>query len=150
MYFSTGKETITHAELMEVRNIFEIQIAGLAAERISPEGVQKLELLLECMRNTADRADEFAKFDLEFHLELARATNNRLMEVLLDPLIDGLYEERRLASMLPGIAQEAISLHAAILEKVKSRDSKGAALMMQQHLEQANRVITKALLEFGK
>jgi GntR family transcriptional repressor for pyruvate dehydrogenase complex len=150
MYFSTGKETITHAELMEVRNIFEIEIARLATERITPEGIQKLERLLEGMRNTAEHADEFAKFDLEFHLELARATNNRLMEVLLDPLIDGLYEERRLASMLPGIAEEAIGLHAAILEKIRSGDANGAAMNMQEHLEQANRVITKALHEFGK
>ena len=150
MYFSTGKETITHEELMEVRNIFEIQISRLAAERISPAGIQKLEELLESMRATANNADEFAKYDLEFHLELARATDNRLMEVLLDPLIDGLYEERRLASMLPGIAEEAIGLHAIILEKVKNRDANGASLAMQQHLEQANRVITKALHEYRK
>jgi GntR family transcriptional repressor for pyruvate dehydrogenase complex len=150
MYFSTGKETITHEELMEVRNIFEVQISRLAAERISPVGIQKLEELLESMRATANSADEFAKYDLEFHLELARATNNRLMEVLLDPLIDGLYEERRLASMLPGIAEEAIGLHAVILEKVKNRDANGASLAMQQHLEQANRVITKALHEYRK
>ncbi len=150
MYISTVGDSITHKDLMEVRNIFEIQIAKLAAERISPAGIQRLEELLAGMRDTIDDADKFAQYDLDFHLELARATNNQLMEVLLDPLIDGLYEERRLASMLPGIAEEAIGLHSDILEKVKARDANGAAQIMQQHLEQANRVITQALEKFNK
>jgi DNA-binding FadR family transcriptional regulator len=150
MYISTVGDAITHNDLMEVRYLFEIQIAKLAAERISPAGIQRLEEFLEGMCNTINDVDKFAQYDLEFHLELARATNNRLMEVLLDPLVDGLYEERRLASMLPGIAEEAIGLHSAILEKVKARDVDGAAQMMQQHLEQANRVITQALEKFNQ
>lgn len=150
MYISTVGAAITHKDLMEVRYLFEIQIAKLAAERISTTGIQRLEELLEGMRRTSNDADKFAQYDLDFHLELARATNNQLMEILLDPLIDGLYEERRLASMLPGIAEEAISLHSAILEKVKARDASGAAQIMQQHLEQANRVITQALEQFKR
>ena len=149
MYFSTVGDAITHADLMEVRYLFEIQIAKLAAERITPDGIQRLEENLEGMRETMHDADKFAQYDLEFHLELARATNNHLMEVLLDPLIDGLYEERRLASMLPGIAEEAIGLHAAILERLKARDVDGTARKMQEHLEQANRVITQALEKFN-
>ena len=79
MYISAVGDAITHNDLMEVRYLFEIQIAKLAAERISPAGIQRLEEFLEGMRTTMSDADKFAQYDLEFHLELARATNNRLM-----------------------------------------------------------------------
>ena len=97
------------------------------------------------MENALDDPAAFAKYDLEFHIALARATGNELFVVLLDPFIDALYEGRRLASMSPGVPEEAIRLHHEILEKVRACDAEGAAQAMLQHLDQADRVTGQAL-----
>jgi GntR family transcriptional regulator, transcriptional repressor for pyruvate dehydrogenase complex len=147
MYLSTQKERILHSDLMEIRYVLEVQIAKLAAERITEDGITRLENALQQMIHWKDDPENFAKYDLEFHLELARATKNHLFEVLSDPFIDALLEGRRLASKLPGISDEAIEHHESILDMMRKHDVKGAESVMKRHLKQSNRVISQALIE---
>jgi GntR family transcriptional repressor for pyruvate dehydrogenase complex len=130
---------------MEVRRVLEVQIATLAAERATKESLDELDDLIAKMDEARDAPHAFAKFDLEFHVALARATGNELLVILLDPFMDALYEGRRLASSLAGVPEEAMELHRNILEKVKAGDGEGAAQAMSVHLDQSNRVILKAL-----
>jgi len=145
MYIVTRNKSVSHSKLMEVRRVLEVQIAALAAERASEESISELEALLAKMDEAREDPHAFAKFDLEFHVALARATGNELLVILLDPLMDVLYEARRLASNLAGVPEEAMELHRHILNKVRAGDAEGAAEAMAVHLEQANRVILQAL-----
>jgi GntR family transcriptional repressor for pyruvate dehydrogenase complex len=145
LYITTQARPISHAKLMEVRRVLEVRIAALAAERATKESTAELDDLLARMDEARNDPHAFAKYDLEFHVALARATGNELLEILLDPFMDALYEGRRLASNLPGVPQEAMELHRTILEKVKAGDAEGAAQAMSVHLDQSNRVILKAL-----
>lgn len=145
MYITTRDKPISHAKLMEVRRVLEVQIAALAAERATEESIEELDGLLARMDEAQDDPHAFAKFDLEFHVALAHATGNELFEILLDPFMDALYEARRLASKLPGVPEEAMGLHRDILAKVKAGDAEGAAQAMAVHLDQSNRVILRAL-----
>jgi DNA-binding FadR family transcriptional regulator len=145
MYIITQDKPISHAKLMEVRRVLEVQIAGLAAERATPESLEELDRLITKMDGARDDARAFAQFDLEFHVALARATGNELLQILLDPFMDALYEARRLASELPGVPEEAMAFHRDIREKVGAGDAQGAARAMSAHLDQSNRVILRAL-----
>ncbi len=145
MYITTQDKPISHAKLMEVRRVLEVQIAALAAERATKESLDELDDLIARMDEARNDPRAFAKFDLEFHVALARATGNELFVILIDPFMDALYEARRLASNLPGVPEEALELHRSILEKVKAGDAEEAAQAMSVHLSQSNRVILQAL-----
>ena len=76
--------------LMQVREILEPEIAGIAA-------VKRTEDDIEAMQETIDRMDEslhdvevFITADHEFHLALARATQNELIVNLIDSIVDSL------------------------------------------------------------
>ena len=145
MYISTQSQSVSLEDLMEVRRVLEVKIASLAAERASPEDIQELERLIAAGHEVLDDPDAFATLDLEFHVALARLSHNSLFEILLEPFADALYESRRLASQLPGVIEEATSLHQNILDKVKDGDPRGAAREMSKHLDQSERVTLEAL-----
>ncbi|NIN97370.1 MAG: FCD domain-containing protein [Anaerolineae bacterium] len=145
MYITTQGAAVSHAKLMEVRRLLEVQIASLAAERAELQTIQELDELLAKMEETRDDPRAFARLDLEFHIALARATGNELLEILLDPFMDALYEGRRLSAELVGAPEEAIQLHRGILEQVRAGNTEGAAQAMSVHLDQSERVTGRAL-----
>ncbi len=145
IYISIKGKSVSYVQLMELRRIMEVQIAALAAERASKQAIQELSCLVKEMETATKDPAAFAKGDLDFHVALARATGNELLVMLLDPLMDVLYEARRVASELPGVPEEALRLHRNILRKVRARDAEGAARAMSKHLDQSCRVTLEGL-----
>src|ERR1700730_12858535 len=82
-------QRLDYGKLMEARVVVEVENAGLAAQRASPEQVQAL-------RDAAARlhmgmsAEEAALADVEFHRTIATATANEFFELLLDSIRDAL------------------------------------------------------------
>jgi GntR family transcriptional repressor for pyruvate dehydrogenase complex len=145
MFISTQGQSVSMEDLMEVREVLEVQIASLAAQRATPQGIQELERIMAECRDVIDDPAAFAAKDLEFHVALARLSGNSLFSILLEPFADALYQGRRLASTQPGVAREAVALHQGILDRVKAGDPQGAARAMVKHLEQSRRVTFSAL-----
>ena len=74
------------AELMEVRRILESEAAALCAARATPEDVRHMELMLDDMKNTAERHEQGVDFDLYFHFAIGQGTGNRVLHRLLNTL----------------------------------------------------------------
>lgn len=73
--------------IAEVRLIFEPQAARLAAERAKPDDLRELEEEIRKM-SAAVRDKELPRFyDLKFHLLIARATRNPILEVLAESML---------------------------------------------------------------
>ena len=130
--------------LFEVRDMLEVEIARLAAERASEEHVEQLHSSLTRMRNALSRGnhppgwlEDFVQADLSFHRVLAQATNNSLLPLLLAPITDLLLELSRKASSIPGAPETAIVYHQNILECVRSGDSQRSQELMREHLSKA-------------
>jgi len=137
--------------LSEVRQILEIEVAGLAAERATPEDIARMERLLaemepNVLRLRTDPAglEEFVRVDLEFHTALAEATQNPLLPVLLEPLGDLLTAYRRRASAQPGAPEDALHFHKAILEQVKGRNAQLCRSLMLEHLKEAAELVGRS------
>lgn len=81
-------------------------------------------------------ADLFVEADLEFHMALARATQNLLLIVLLNPIVDMLREQRKQIFKVEGGPQRDQQHHRKILEMVRVRDSAAARKAMVDHLKQ--------------
>lgn len=126
-----------HDNVLEVRRLLEVEIAGLAAARRSEADIAKLTAILaETVVDRMDR-ERFAQLDVAFHTALAAATHNPLFVVLLDSLGGVLLPLRRLGYSTPGNPERAIRYHEAILEEVRLGSVPAARHAMQAHLVEA-------------
>jgi GntR family transcriptional repressor for pyruvate dehydrogenase complex len=124
------------AHLVEVREILEPEIAALAASRISEEYIREMREAVEIMDTALDNVDIFVEADLDFHLALAEATQNPIIPLLMDSIIDMLREQRKSIGHTEGGLQRGQSHHRQILEAVTRHDAQAARKSMQDHLEQ--------------
>jgi len=124
------------SNLVEVREILEPEIAALAATRITEEYIGAMQEAVQIMDTALDNVDVFAEADLDFHLALAEATQNPIIPVLVDSIIDLLREHRKRIGLVNGGLQRGQSHHKKILEAVSRRDPQAARQAMQDHLEQ--------------
>lgn len=122
--------------LVEVREIIEPEIAALAARRATYEDFAAMSESITAMDNALDDADAFIEADLNFHLALAEGTQNALVLVLIDALIDVLRELRKRTSQTPGGLERAQYHHKLILQAVERRDLDGARECMRTHMQQ--------------
>jgi len=133
MKFGSGKGV---ANLVEVREILEPEIAALAATRITDEYIGAMAEAIKIMDGALDKVDIFVEADLDFHLALAEATENPIIPLLMDSIIDLLREQRkRTGSAANGLARGQ-SHHRAIMEAVIRHDPEAARIAMQSHLQQ--------------
>lgn len=125
--------------LVEVREILEPEIAALAATRITDEYIAAMREAFKIMETALDNVEVFAEADLDFHLALAEATQNPIIPVLVDSIIDLLREQRKRIGLVNGGLQRGQSHHKRILEAVMNRDPQAARQAMQDHLVQVRK-----------
>jgi GntR family transcriptional repressor for pyruvate dehydrogenase complex len=122
--------------LVEVREILEPEIASLAAQRATGDNKKAMQEAIDVMDANLDDADAFIEADLDFHLALAEGTQNTLILILIDTLVDVLRELRIRTSLVEGGLNRAQHHHKQILEAVMLGDPNQARKRMQLHLQQ--------------
>jgi len=124
------------ADLIQVRSILEPEIAAIAAACANEEDLETLQSALDIMESGLDNADVFIEADLEFHLALAKATQNPLIPILIDPIIDLLRDQRRRMSMVEGGSERGQFHHRQIFAAMLRRDPVAARKAMTAHMKQ--------------
>jgi DNA-binding FadR family transcriptional regulator len=140
-------------DLLDVRMALEVHIAALAAKRATAADLADMEMFVAAMRSAADEPESFHAADVRFHEKLAAASDNRLLLFLIEALSEPL-RESRLRSFAGHVArgrgaEDVIEQHEAILEAVRSRNSKAAAAAMRYHLQQTERDLRALLRRAG-
>jgi GntR family transcriptional repressor for pyruvate dehydrogenase complex len=125
--------------LVEVREIMEPEIAALAATRITDEQIDKMTEAVGLMDTALDNVNVFVEADLDFHLALAHATQNPIIPILMDSIIDLLREQRKRIALVGGGLSRGQFHHKKILDAILRHDPKAARLAMQKHLEQVRK-----------
>jgi GntR family transcriptional repressor for pyruvate dehydrogenase complex len=84
----------SRAETLEFRLVFECAVARFAAQRSTPQELDKLQAILSKMRNAvaAHDVDAEAVIDAEFHLALTAASHNRMLDQFYASVISTLRE----------------------------------------------------------
>lgn len=131
--------------LLEARRIIEKEICILAAERRSVEDCRVLEELLEAMVNKEDEIEEYAKYDLEFHLVIAKAAKNDVLHQLLHMIKDLYWNDLMTVFKIPGILVNSTASHKRIYEAIKNNDGQKAAKEIEAHLKVPEEIIKKNL-----
>ena len=134
LFFSTqtDESIVTHA--FEFRVTLEVQIARLAAQKRTESNLIALRQLIKEMEQTLDNVERFSRIDLDFHLTMARSTQNPFFEVFLDPYfrtIDRLVER---SNAIPGRTIGTLESHRMIVDAVAAGDGDRAAQCMRDHV----------------
>ena len=122
-------------EVLELRRAIEIAVAGLAARRRTAADVSALARLAAQMRATVGRT-AYLRHDLEFHLALARATQNPLFVMLIESMREPLAASMRASHARrrgPRDFAQAHAAHEAILAAVSAGDGALAERAMRAH-----------------
>jgi GntR family transcriptional regulator, transcriptional repressor for pyruvate dehydrogenase complex len=132
-------------EIYEVRNVLEITVAGLAAERATTEDILAMEGEISILKQENLQAAEYARHDFLFHTCLAEATRNPLFLALINSIstvtirtMSQMYAVGRHEKENRRLRTEE---HSAIVECVTQHDCEGARKAMARHMtESLNRL----------
>jgi GntR family transcriptional repressor for pyruvate dehydrogenase complex len=128
-----ARET-TIAELLEMRAILEPAIAAHAAERATPDDIERLDRIIIASEAAKGRPAEYVRLDLEFHNVLAIAAHNPIYPILLTSVSDLLIECRRRAAMDARERVGGAMDHRWLLDAVRSHNPEEARTRMAEHI----------------
>lgn len=137
-------EQKSYLEIVEVRYGIEVQCARLAAERRTPEQLDRLCSLVQDMQGQIDSPEVYAELDVKFHLAIARATQNTLLFHLVNSIRDALRDMIRegLAHRLTTGERKLVQIaHERIVQTIADQDGEAAAKAMAFHFDDAIRAI---------
>ena len=139
------RESYTFAEFMETRNMIETQMARFAAIRATKEQIERMDGYIRKMRRKDIGISTYADYDVAFHMELAVASQNRLLIAVytaIEPLMKQIVEH---VVKSGGKVENDSGFHAAIWERIKARDPEGAQDKMKDHLTASERMFQDSI-----
>lgn len=131
-------------ELQEARAAFEVGIGAIAAVKFSDQDEKEIDNTLKLMKSAAeeDNYQDFLKLHKQFHLMIAEATDNKVIEDTLRNfqgiMNDDMWEELESMHFLPdkrGYLFESLSIHRKIFLALKDADPELARDRMRDHFE---------------
>ncbi len=118
--------------ICEIRLMFEPMSAGFAATRASADEVIRIKECCQLLQDAVDSIELYIPADLQFHTAICSAAHNELLQRIITTLETPLRASRVITSQLPRANQNAMPLHWAITEAVRSRDEQAAEVAMQK------------------
>lgn len=117
-------------ELIEAREVLELQLAAMAAERASAEQIAKLRACVARLGAAAADPDEYPEADVEFHLALAEAAGNRFLLRAMQDIRALLKRDMELSAEAAirrfGHLEFSVASHAALVDAVEAGDTEEA------------------------
>lgn len=122
--------------LVEVREILETEIAALAAARATEDEIAAMREAIRVMDVSLSDADAYIAADNQFHRALAKATQNSLILILIDSIVNPLSEQRKHIFAVEGGPERGQFHHRRILDSIIRRNPENARAAMHAHLQQ--------------
>jgi GntR family transcriptional repressor for pyruvate dehydrogenase complex len=128
-------------DYLECRRIIEVEVAGLAAERVTPESAAEIGRWLAAMDEAVRDArkpsaeDAFHEADVNFHRSLAEATGNLALGTLARRVHAALLAARYPLARPAYRRDRAMPEHRAIHDAVVNGRPKAARAAMTAHLD---------------
>jgi DNA-binding FadR family transcriptional regulator len=136
-------EITSPLELNVVRSIIEPELIRLAVINMSARDIAKLRDILSELEKVTTSAEDFSRWDLEFHLQLARGTHNPLL-IAVSELIAHVRQHAHWArtkekTLSPNRIRDYQRKHRAIYEAIEARDIESASEYMKLHMTEVQR-----------
>lgn len=127
-------------EVLELRIAVETESAALAAVRRTPQNIQTLRTALQAFLQALEEGRDAVGPDYQFHLEIARATQNRHFIELMGQLGGMMIPRARLEPPGPLTPERQAYLrrvnaeHESIVDAIARQDPEAARAAMRTHL----------------
>ena len=126
---SLSVETIYEARLM-----LEVALAELAAQKATTEDIELMWEAFNAAQAVIDDNEEFARLDWDFHLAIAKAGHNVLIETFYHLSRELLLEFVIDVIKLPNVKEEASDYHKIQAEAIANHDLEGARKAAYEHM----------------
>src|SRR5216684_2689887 len=118
------------ADLVEVREMLEPEIAARAARRATQDQVTAMQEAVRAMDASLQDADAYIAADNQFHRALAQGTQNVLMLALVDSIVALLSEQRKQIFAVEGGTVRGQLNHKRLLDAIRHHDPEAARQAM--------------------
>lgn len=130
------------ADLIHTRQALEPSIAFFAAKNRTEEDLELIEKNLKLIEKYHDDPKESAKYDIEFHDSLAKASKNMLFVLMMRPLHKLIPPiKSKIHEKLKGSTDVALLWHDKIYQAIKEQNAEKAKKAMIEHLRIAEEQI---------
>lgn len=130
-------------ELHQMRVLLEPELAAMAAVSITDETLDRLSGELDRMAELEGDPDAYLEVDHEFHMEICRAADNRILDRIMYSARWLGTASRRITNEGPAALRSATTDHTEIYEALVARDPARARAAMRKHLSNNSALIAE-------
>ncbi|WHH59391.1 FadR/GntR family transcriptional regulator [Petroclostridium sp. X23] len=130
-------------DILEFRKIIEVGAVRLCAQRRNDNTIKKLHELLDEMEEYKDDRERFPYTDLQFHLEIAKGTDNAVIVKINNILISLLETHQKSLNKVLG-PSGGLNDHKNILIAIEDKNPELGAHFMEMHIVRTINDIKKA------
>lgn len=132
-------DNIDYKQIYDTRIILETSACRRAASRITERELAKMNRLQKRLKNKELSVVKRRETDLDFHLEIAKASGNNLLVILIQAMknifLGSMFIEKEMEE--GDSIDEALGFHERIFEALERHDADAAENAMYEHLSTA-------------
>jgi len=121
-------------DIIEFRRMMEPQIAALAAQRITPEGIDRLKILVCDQQRALVAGRDNGDLDAEFHHLLAASSGNRVVSQVMTAIQAIVNESRSVWLQSSERRFASVEGHLRIIDALEAKDAQAACQAMKNHI----------------
>jgi GntR family transcriptional repressor for pyruvate dehydrogenase complex len=133
--FILSLDNSTLLDLFEARRIIEVNLSGIAAEKITNAEIDGLEHCLALSEETYNNPKRFSECDLEIHTRISDAAHNKILSILMATINKLNVYSRTRTGEFPDVREQSVLAHKRIILAIKSHDPIAARAAMKEHLD---------------
>jgi len=134
--------------ILEVRKALEVEAAGLAAQRRKKEDLETMQKLIEQMEKDLPDAKNSEALDLKFHLAIAKASYNPLLNRMMNTVQETIGQTLRATRALwisatEGTTSRLFEEHRSIYEMIRDQNDEMARKLTFEHLQKVEKELCR-------
>jgi GntR family transcriptional repressor for pyruvate dehydrogenase complex len=128
-------------EIVEAREVLEVEMAAMAAERAGADDLARIAGILAAMEQAIGDPEESLALNARFHLAVAEAAHNAVLLKMLRSVRDYLDQQLREMSQSEQLMRDALAGHHHIYACIRTGERACAADAMRGHLGAVRRQV---------
>lgn len=147
LYYDMQLDQNLIAQIIEVRRLFEPEIAGLAARQRNQSDLSDIQNNIELFKDCdPDNTQLEADLDNKFHLLIARATHNPIVQITMEPIYSLLPRMRNfIYANIEGEKDFTLDIHLKVFDAINTQNGEAASGFMRKHLERTSEIYKRYL-----
>jgi len=126
---------VNYFELIEVRNLLEVESATSAAGNATPDDVENMTFLCDEMEKHLDDVEEYAVFGTDFHIAIAKATKNDMFYQIFQTIRYTMFDYQKNNMRTKEDVLRSYYAHRELLGAIRERDAVKSGEIMKRHLQ---------------